>query len=92
MYLLFQFQVNRNYEIEICEFKMHLKNFFCLRSNLSNDDIISANRQGLKMGVENDIFWSSIQKVFYAFLKKGDKREDKQFEGNCNTYIYCAEL
>ena len=71
---------------------MHLKNFFCLRSNLTNDDIISAYRQGLKMGVENDIFWSSIQKVFYAYPTKGDKREDKQFEGNCNTYIYCAEL
>ena len=83
--------MNRN-EIEICEFKMHLKNFFCLHSNLSNDEIISANRPGMKTGVENDIFWSSIQKVFYAFPTKGDKREDKQFEGNCNTYIYCAEL
>ena len=41
MYLLFQFQMNKN-EIEICEFEMHLKNFFCLHSNLTNDDIISA--------------------------------------------------
>ena len=35
------FQMNKN-EIEICEFEMHLKNLFCLHSNLSNDDIISA--------------------------------------------------
>ena len=32
--------------------------FFCLRSNLSNDNIISANRPGLKTDVENYIFWS----------------------------------
>ena len=59
MYLLLQFHMNKN-EIEICKFKMHLKNFFCLCSNLSNDDIISAYRQGLKTGVENVIFWSEI--------------------------------
>ena len=41
MYLLFQFQMNKNNNFEICEFEMHLKNFFCLRSVLSNDDIIS---------------------------------------------------
>ena len=33
-YLSFQFQTNEN-EIEICEFEMHLENFFCLRSNLA---------------------------------------------------------
>ena len=33
--------MNKN-EIEIWEFKMHLKKFFCLHSNLSDDDIISA--------------------------------------------------
>ena len=27
---------------EICEFEMDLKNFFCLHSNLSNDNIVSA--------------------------------------------------
>ena len=32
--------------------------FFCFRSNLSNNDIISAQGPGLKTGVENDIFWS----------------------------------
>ena len=35
MYSLFHFQMNKN-EIEICEFEMHVKKFFCLRSNLSN--------------------------------------------------------
>ena len=29
-------------QVEICEFEMHLKNFLCLWSNLSYDDIISA--------------------------------------------------
>ena len=33
--------MNKN-QIGICEFKMHLKNFLCLWSNLSYDDIISA--------------------------------------------------
>ena len=33
--------MNKN-KIEIWEFEMHLKNFFSVRSNLSNDDIISA--------------------------------------------------
>ena len=32
-YLSFQFQMNKN-EIEMCEFEMHLENFFCFRSNL----------------------------------------------------------
>ena len=32
-------------------------NIFCLRSNLSNDNIISAQRPGLKTGVENYTFW-----------------------------------
>ena len=31
---------------------------FCLRSNLSNDNIISAKRPGLKTGMENYIFFS----------------------------------
>ena len=39
-------------EIEIWEFEMPLKNFFCLRSNLSNDDVISAWGAGLKTGMD----------------------------------------
>ena len=34
--------------------------FFGLRSNLSNDNIISAKRPGLKTGMENDSFWPEI--------------------------------
>ena len=41
-----------------------LEEFFCLRSNLSNDDIISALRPGLKSGVENNSFWSEIGSGF----------------------------
>ena len=46
-----QFQMNKK-ETEICEFERLLKNFFCLRSNLSNDDMISAQRAGLKTGMD----------------------------------------
>ena len=37
-----------------CEFKMDLKNFFvcALNSNLGNDNIISAQRPGLKTGMD----------------------------------------
>ena len=56
-------------EREICEFEMEFKKyFFCCRSNLSNDDIITEipvlkteigfYRPGLKTGVKNDIIWS----------------------------------
>ena len=39
--LSFQLQISKK-EREIREFEMDLKNFFCLRSNLRDDDIISA--------------------------------------------------
>ena len=39
-------------ERKICEFEMDLSNFFCFRSNLSNDNIISAYRTGLKTGMD----------------------------------------
>ena len=45
--LLSQFQMNKK-EKEICEFAMHFKKSFCLCRNLSNGDIISAYRSGLK--------------------------------------------
>ena len=38
--------------IETCEFEMDLKNFF-LRSNQSNDNIISAYRRGLKTSMDS---------------------------------------
>ena len=52
MYLLFQFQMSKK-EREICKFEMDLKKLlFCLHSNLSSDNIISASRPGLKMGID----------------------------------------
>ena len=47
MKLSFQFQMSKK-EREICESEMDLKNYFCLRCNLSNDNMISAKRPGLK--------------------------------------------
>ena len=41
-YLSFQFQMSEE-EREICEFEMDLKNFFCLHSNLRNDNRIFAS-------------------------------------------------
>ena len=38
--------------------------FFSLRSNLSNDNIISAERLGLKTVIENYTFWSEIGSGF----------------------------
>ena len=38
--------------------------YFCLRSNLSSDNIKSALRPGLKTDVENYIFWSEIGSGF----------------------------
>ena len=57
-YLSFQFQMSKK-EREICDFKMDLKNFFCLRSNLRNDNIIC-----LKARSENGYgFWRSSLKT-----------------------------
>ena len=36
-------------EREVCEFEMDLKNFFCLRSNPSNDNITSVYENGTGM-------------------------------------------
>ena len=47
-----QFQMSKKGK-EISEFEMDLNNFFCLRSNLSNDNIISGyKRPGLKTGMD----------------------------------------
>ena len=45
-------------------FERGLKNFFCLCSNPSKDNIISALRSSLKTVVENYIFWSEIRSGF----------------------------
>ena len=46
-------------ESEICELEMDFKKSFCYCTNLSNDDIISFKRPGLKTGAKNDIFFYS---------------------------------
>ena len=51
-------------EREICEFEMDLNNFLFALQRLRNDHIISALRPGLKMGVENSLFWSEIGSGF----------------------------
>ena len=52
MYLLFQCQMSKK-EREICKFEMDLKKLLsCLHSNLSNANIISPYRPGLKMGID----------------------------------------
>ena len=43
---------------------MDLKNFFCLGSNLRDDDIISAYRSGLKTGM--DLVWSGLKTGFLS--------------------------
>ena len=67
-------------EKEICEFETNLRNCFCVRRNLSNTNIISVQRPGLKTGMdfrglvlktgmENDIFWSRLFTVPYFFVR-----------------------
>ena len=47
-----------------------LENFFGLRSNLSNDDIISAQRPGLKTGMDfRGLVWKWVQKKTFFGLK-----------------------
>ena len=50
---------------EISEFEMDLNNFFCLRSNLSNDNIISGyKRPGLKTGMDFRVLvWKRVWKI-----------------------------
>ena len=55
-------------EREICDFKMDLKNFFCLRSNLTNDNIIC-----LKARSENGYgFWRSSLKTHLGEGRGGE--------------------
>ena len=54
-YLSFQFQMNKNDAFE---------EFFCLRSNPSNYDIISALRPGLKTGTDfRGLVWKRVRKM-----------------------------
>ena len=50
-------------EIEICEVEFAFEEIFCLRSILSNDDIISAWRKGLKTGMDfRGLIWKRVWK------------------------------
>ena len=51
-------------ERKICEFEMYLNNFFCLRSNLSNDNNNFCLKAMSETGVENYIFWPEIGSGF----------------------------
>ena len=50
---------NRNMRI-----RNAFEEIFCMRSDLGNDEVISAWRPGLKTGMENDIFGSEIRSGF----------------------------
>ena len=61
---------------EICEFEIDTRNLFCLRSNLSNDNKISAERPGLKTGQGHpmDLFLKiSVLQAHFCWL--GDVEE-----------------
>ena len=65
VYELFIFSIPNEYEKRRhMRIQNEFEEFFCLRSNLCNDKIISAHRPGLKTGVENYIFWSEIGSGF----------------------------
>ena len=62
-YWSFQFQMSKK-EREIWEFEMDLKNFFCVRSNLSNDNKISACGLGQKTGMDfRGLVWNGCGKL-----------------------------
>ena len=53
-----------SFQFQMSEKERDLKIFFCLCSNSSKDNLISALRPNLKTGVENYIFWSEIRSGF----------------------------
>ena len=56
-------------ETETFEFEMDL-NFFFLRSNQSNDNIISAYRPGLKTGMDSRrLVWKRVWGITFFGLK-----------------------
>ena len=59
-------------EREICKFEIDLNDFFCLRSNLSDDNIIPALRPGLKTGIDFRVLvWKGVWKNKFLGLKSG---------------------
>ena len=74
--LSFQFQMNKK-ERKRCEFETDLKHFFCLPFNLSNDDIISAERPGLKTDMDfKGLVRKQVWKVTFFGLKSGHNLEN----------------
>ena len=66
-YLSFQFQMSKK-EREICEFEMDLMNF-CVCALIYNDSIISAERPGLKTGMDfRGLVWKRVWIItFFAW-------------------------
>ena len=51
---------------------------FCLRSNLGNDNIISAWRPGLKTGMDfRGLVWKRVRKITFLGLKSGQDLEKR---------------
>ena len=76
-YLSFQFRMSKK-EREICELEMDSIDFFCLRSNVSNDDIISTWRPGLKSGMGfSGLVWKRKRKSTFFGLKSGQDLENR---------------
>ena len=52
--------------------------FFCLRSNLSNDNIISALRPGLETGMGfSGLVWKRVCKITFFDLKSGQELQNR---------------
>ena len=63
-------------EREICEFEKICE---YLRSKLSNDNIISALRPGLKTGMEfRGLVWKRVWKITFFGLKSGQDLENRE--------------
>ena len=57
-------------EREIYEFETNLRNFFCLRSNVSDTYLISTYRPGLKTGMDfRGLVWKRVWEMTLFGLK-----------------------
>ena len=64
-YLSFKFQIrNTERKRNTIRIRNEFEKFFCLRSNLSNENLIYALRPGLKTGMDYYIFWSETESGF----------------------------
>ena len=75
--LLFQFQMSKT-ERKILQIRNGFEEFFSLRSNLSNDNIISAWRPGLKTGMDyRGLVRKRVWKITFFGLKSGQDLENR---------------